>query len=124
MKKWIAACLFAAALAPAAGCDIVTADLRAEETAPWHKTYQLDAKGRVEIHNINGKIVVEPSTGSVVEVDATRKARGASPEAAKAALERVSIVEDISSSRVRLDTKVTKAEGLTFGNNNAQVEYH
>src|SRR4029077_3468436 len=32
-----------------AGCDIVTADLRAEQTAQWQKTYPLDASGRVEI---------------------------------------------------------------------------
>jgi len=46
-----------------AGCDIVTADLRSEETSQWHKTYQLDANGRLEINNVNGKIEVEPSTG-------------------------------------------------------------
>ena len=31
---------------PWPACDIVTADLRSEETAQWHKTYQLDANGR------------------------------------------------------------------------------
>ena len=28
-----------------AGCDIVTADLRSEETAQWHKAYQLEPNG-------------------------------------------------------------------------------
>src|SRR5436190_13241635 len=82
-----------------AACDIVTADLRSEETAQWHKTYQLEANGRLELNNVNGKIVIEPSTGNTVDVSALKKARGASPEAAKAALERASIVEDVSSGR-------------------------
>ena len=91
MKLWLAIPVLAASVA-AAGCDIVTADLRAEESASWHKTYQLEPKGRVEISNVNGKIEVEPSTGNTVEVEATKKARGASTEAAKAALERVTIL--------------------------------
>ena len=104
------------------GCDIVTADLRSEETAQWHKTYQLDPAGRVEIGNVNGKIEVEPSTGNTVDVTALKKARGASPEAAKAALDRATITEDVSSGRVRLETKITRSEGI-FGGNNLTVEY-
>lgn len=107
-----------------AGCDIVTADLRSEETAQWQKTYQLDANGRLEINNVNGKIVVEPSAGNTVEVSATKKARGASPEAAKAALERASIVEDVSSGRIRIDTKMANLSGIVFNGGNASVEYH
>jgi hypothetical protein len=107
-----------------AGCDIVTANLRSEETAQWHRTYQLDPNGRVEISNVNGKIEVEPSTGNTVDVTATKKARGASSDAAKAALERASFAEDVSSSRVRIDTKIARAEGIAFGGGNVQVEYH
>ena len=107
-----------------AGCDIVTADLRSEETAQWHKTYQLDANGRLEINNVNGKIVVEPSAGNTVDVSALKKARGASPEAAKAALERASIVEDVSSGRIRIDTKMANLSGIVFNGGNATVEYH
>jgi DUF4097 and DUF4098 domain-containing protein YvlB len=99
----------------AAGCDIVTADLRSEETAQWHKTYTLDAGGRVEIANVNGKIEVEPSAGNTVDVTAFKKARAATPESAKAALARVSIAEDASPSRVRIDTKIARAEGLFSG---------
>jgi len=105
------------------GCDIVTADLRSEETAQWHKTYQLDQAGRVEIGNVNGKIEVEPSTGNTVDVTAVKKARGATPEAAKAALERATINEDVSSGRVKIETKIARSEGI-FGGNNVTVEYH
>src|SRR5262249_5066269 len=101
----------------------VTADLRAEESAQWHKTYQLDPKGRVEISNVNGKIEVEPSSGNTVDVDATRKARGVSPEAAKAELERVTIVEDVSNGRIRIETKVPRSSGFGFLTGSVQVEY-
>jgi Toastrack DUF4097 len=121
MKLWLAVPLLAASIA-ATGCDIITADLRAEESAQWHKTYQLDPKGRVEIANVNGKIEVEPSTGNAVEVDATKKARGASPEAAKAALDRVAIVEDVSGGRIRIETKIAKTSGITFSTG-VNVEY-
>jgi DUF4097 and DUF4098 domain-containing protein YvlB len=107
-----------------AGCDIVTADLRSEETATWHKTYQLDANGQVEINNVNGKIVIEPSSGNTVDVSALKKARGASPEAAKAALDRASIVEDVSSGRIKIDTKMANMSGIVLNGGNTSVEYH
>lgn len=122
MKLWIAVPVLVAAVA-SAGCDIVTADLRAEESSQWHKSYQLAPKGHLEIHNVNGKIEVEPSTGNTVEIDATRKARGASPEAAKAALERVSIAEDVSDAGIRIDTRIAKSEGFSFTSGGVQVEY-
>lgn len=120
MKLWLAVPVLAASVA-VAGCDIITADLRAEESAQWQKTYQLDPKGRVEISNVNGKIEVEPSTGNTVEVSATKKARGASAEAAKAALERVTIAEDVSSGRIRIETKNPRTSGFMMGG--VTVEY-
>jgi len=122
MKLWVAVPLLAASIA-ATACDIVTADFRSEESAQWSKSYQLEPKGRVEISNVNGKIQVEPSTGNAVEVEATKKARGASPEAAKAALDRVTIAEDVSGGRIRVETKVQRVSGFSFGNGGVQVEY-
>ena len=58
------------------GCDIVTADCKAQETAEWRKTYELTPGGRVEISNVNGRIEVEPSDGNTVEVVAVKSARG------------------------------------------------
>jgi DUF4097 and DUF4098 domain-containing protein YvlB len=123
MRLWIAVPVVAAAVV-CAGCDIVTADLRAEESAQWHKSYTLDPKGHLEIHNVNGKIVVEPSTGNTVEVDATKKAHGGSSEAAKSALDRVSIADDVSGGRIRIDTKVARTSGFSFMTGGVTVEYH
>jgi DUF4097 and DUF4098 domain-containing protein YvlB len=106
-----------------AGCDIVTADLRSQETSEWHKTYTLDSNGRVEIGNVNGKITVESASGNTVDVVAVKKAKGATPEAAKAALERATIVEEASSSLVKIETKIAKNEGISFNTGNLTVEY-
>jgi DUF4097 and DUF4098 domain-containing protein YvlB len=106
-----------------AGCDIVTADLRSEESTTWQKSYPLDANGRLEIHNVNGRIRVEPSTGNSVEVTATKKARGATPEQAKASLERASIVETVSPGSVKLETKIARTTGFVMNGGNLQVEY-
>ncbi len=122
-RRLLPALLLPLLFAAQAGCDIVTADLRSEETSEWHKTYQLDANGRLEINNVNGKIEVEPSAGQTVDVTALKKARGASPDAAKAALERASIVEDVSSGRIRIQTKMANLSGIVLHGSNATVEY-
>jgi hypothetical protein len=123
MKAWIAVPVLAAAVVAATGCDIVTADMRAEEKAQWHKSYTLDAEGRVEIHNVNGRIFVEPSTGNTVDVAATKKARGASSEAAKSALDSVSIAEDVDGGHIRIDTKTPRKSGFSFMTGSVTVEY-
>jgi hypothetical protein len=122
VRRRLPVLLFPLLLGSLPGCDIVTA--RSEETTQWHKTYQLEPNGRVEINDVNGKIEVEPSTGNTVDVFALKKGRGGSPDAAKAALERVSIVEDVSPSRIRIDTKWPNLSGMVFNGGSVQVEYH
>jgi DUF4097 and DUF4098 domain-containing protein YvlB len=104
------------------GCDVVTADLKHSETAEWRKTYELAAGGRVEIRNVNGKIVVEPSTGNVVEVVAQKTAKAATPAAAKEALERIEIREEVSPSSISISTKVPRGGGW-FEMGGTQVKY-
>jgi DUF4097 and DUF4098 domain-containing protein YvlB len=124
LRRLLVAAVLPVMLVAAGGCDIVTADLRSEETAQWHKTYPLDANGTLEISNINGKIDVQAIDGNTVDVTAVKKARGVSSEAAKAALERVTITEDVSSSRVKIATKQERNAGGLFGGPNVNVEYH
>ena len=106
-----------------AGCDLAMSELNTEETAEWRKSYPLDAAGRVEIINVNGKIVVEPSSGNTVEVVALKKGRGATPEAAKAALARVTFGENVSSSLVKIDTKIARLDGIVINQGGVQVDY-
>jgi hypothetical protein len=121
-RRLLPALMLPLLLASMAGCDIVTADLRSEETAQWHKAYQLDANGRVEIANVNGRIAVEPSDGNTVDVTAIKKAKGASTDAAKAALERATIVEDVSAGRIKIATRMTNTSGIVLSGH-VQVEY-
>ena len=108
----LAAVWLSAMFASVSACDIVTADLKAQETAEWKKSYSLQPGGRVEISNVNGKIDVEPSAGNTVEVVAVKAARGASQEAARQALERIEIIDSASPSAVRIETKFPRTSGL------------
>ena len=94
------------------GCDVVTADLKHSETAEWRKTYELAPGGRVEISNINGRIQVEPSTGNAVEIVALKSAKAATSDAAKAALERIEIREDVSASSISVATKLLRSAAM------------
>jgi hypothetical protein len=109
-------------LAISAGCDVITADLKHTETAEWRKSYELPPNGRVEISNINGKVVVEPSSGRTVEVIAVSTARGATPESAREALKRIEIRDESSNEGVRISTKVVRSEGW-FNNGGGRVTY-
>src|SRR5436190_1255509 len=123
-RRLLPVLLFPLMIGPLAGCDIVHGGMGSvEETAQWHKTYTLDANGRLELNNVNGKITVEPSTGNTVDITALKKARAGSPEAAKAALERTSINEVASPGSIRIDTKMAKLEGIVLNSGSVQVEY-
>jgi hypothetical protein len=121
-RPYGAAIALPALLVLSAGCDVVTADLRHTETAEWRKSYELAADGRVDISNVNGKIVVEPSTGRTVEVVAKKSAKAASSDLARAALDRIEIREEASRELVRISTRVGPGGGW-FGGANSQVHY-
>ena len=89
----------------AAGCELAMA--REQATAEWTKSFPLAAGGRLEVDNVNGRIDVQGWDGSTVDVRAERVGKGATPEAAKRMLDRIEIAEEISTARVRLQTKVT-----------------
>lgn len=105
-----------------AGCDIAMADFKQKETAEWRKTYELQPGGHVEISNVNGKIDVQPGTGNTVEVVALKSARAASSEAAKEALTRIEIQENVSPGDIRIQTRLQRS-GSIFSSGNMQVEY-
>lgn len=117
-----AAVLLPVLAAGAAGCDIVSADFRHKETTEWRKTFQLEAGGRVDISNVNGRIAVEPSTGNVVEVIAEKSARGPTPEAARENLKRIEIREDVSPSSIKIETRHQRSGGL-FHRGGGEVRY-
>jgi len=122
MRAALAAPVLAAGLLTLPGCDVVTADLKHSETAEWRKTYELAPGGHVAISNVNGRIKVEPASGNTVEVVAQKTAKGANAAAAKEALERIEIRDEVSSSGVRVSTKLPRGGGW-FEMGGAQVQY-
>jgi DUF4097 and DUF4098 domain-containing protein YvlB len=96
-------------------CDIVTADLKHAATAEWRKTYTLEAGGRVEVNNVNGRIRVTPSEGNQVEIVAEKKGKGVSEQAAKEAVDRIEITESVSGSTIRVETKTPRTSGVFGG---------
>src|SRR5215203_4125632 len=98
-------------LVASAGCDIAMAEHKAKETSEWRKSYQLQPGGRFEIGNVNGKIQILPGEGNTIEVVATKIGRGMTAEAAKEALGRVEIAEDVSPGVVKIQTKMPNRSG-------------
>lgn len=110
--------------ATSAACDIAIADHKEKETAEWRKTYELQAGGRLEIGNVNGKIDVRPGQGNTVEVVAEKIASGATKEAAREALARIEINEtEASPTSVKIETKLQKGSAGIFSGGNLQVQY-
>jgi bifunctional DNA-binding transcriptional regulator/antitoxin component of YhaV-PrlF toxin-antitoxin module len=118
----LAALLLPLLLTITAGCDLAMADFKQKETAEWRKTYEIQPGGRLEISNVNGKIDVEPSSGNTVEVVALKTAKGSSVDAARQALQRIEIREDISSTVVRLETKLQSGSAM-FSGGGLEVHY-
>jgi hypothetical protein len=106
--------LLALALPVAAGCDIVGAGFHEQESDQWTRSYPLQAGGRVEVINVNGKIAVTGTDTNMVEVIALRIGKGSNPESAKEALSQIEIREESSPDRVRLETKLPSSSGF-FG---------
>ena len=108
LPRSIPAAMCVAAVLAVSGCELVTADLRAQETAEWRKTYDIAEGGRLEVRNVNGAIDVSPAEGRRVEVVAVKKARGSSPEAAREALARMEIAETSDARGVSIETRLPR----------------
>jgi len=110
-------------LAASAGCDIAMAEFREQETAEWRKTFELQAGGRVEISNVNGKIDVTPGQGNAVEIVAKKTGKAASQEIAKQALERIRITDSVSGGVIKVETMLDRSNGGMFEHSSRQVDY-
>ena len=104
-----------------AGCDLSLGHLTARATDEWSRSYPLEAGGEIRIVNTNGKIEIEGTDGSTVEVKAEKIARGATDAAAHELLPRIVIKEDIKPDRVSLETE--RMSGIMIGAA-FEVRYH
>jgi DUF4097 and DUF4098 domain-containing protein YvlB len=106
--------LFAVSLL-AAGCDINVGEhgfsmdvATGKAQDEWTRSYTLESGGRLEIVNVNGVINAAPGDGSKVEVRAERIVKARTDEAARDVLNQIQIAEEVSPTRVRIETKVPK----------------
>ena len=104
------------ALLASAGCELAFTGLSAQSKDEWNRTYSLSPEGQVELTNANGEINVEPSTDGKVHVRAERTAKAATEEAARELLTKITIREDVSADRIRLQTEGPARSFLNGGN--------
>jgi hypothetical protein len=90
--------------------DIDFASGKATDT--WSRTYTVEAGGRFELINVNGRITAEATDGKDVVVEATRTAKGRSDEVAKENLAKLEIREEVGGSTVRVESRPPRFSGF------------
>ena len=102
----------AAATALLAACNLQFST-GIEAKSPWSRTYKVAAGATLELKEPNGRITIEATDGTEIQVSAVRFAKAPTEEAAKAAAEKIQINEKASDDRVELDS--TAGFQLTSG---------
>jgi hypothetical protein len=113
--------LFVLALGAALSSCVPIHGLEARASDEWTRTYKLAPGGEIVIGNTNGKIEIEGTDGSTVDVRAERIARGATDAAARELLPRIVIKEDATPERITLTTE--RLSGIMIGVS-FEVRYH
>jgi DUF4097 and DUF4098 domain-containing protein YvlB len=103
LTRWPQRTLAAGALVLASGCGLQLS-LNAEARDEWKRSYTLAKDGAFEIRETNGRIEIQATEGNAVEVIGTRIVKAATDEAAKDALKRLEITENVTPDRISLDT--------------------
>lgn len=102
------------------GCEVAVGSWQAEQKEAWNRDYPIEAGGRFELTNTNGRITVAASADARIHVRAEKVAKGVSEEAARESLKQMEIVEEVDGDSVSLRTRTPS--GKWFGNN-GRVEY-
>jgi hypothetical protein len=103
-----------------AGCDIKATEnghfsldfAAGKATDTWSRTYTVTPGGRFELINVNGRITAQPADGTELIVEATRTAKARSDEAAKEALAKLEIREEVGGSTVRVESRPPRMSGF------------
>jgi hypothetical protein len=100
-------------LAALAGCGLhFSPNVEAKED--WTRRYTLTSGGSFEVRETNGRVQVRGGDGDAVEVTATKIGRGIDDTAARQALARIEIREEVSPASIVLDS-TAKSGGPSFG---------
>ena len=106
MKTTLARALAVVAAAAALAACNLQFSTGIEAKSPWSRTYKVTTGATLEIREPNGRITIEATDGSEIQVTATRVAKAPTEEAAKAAAEKIQINEKASDDRVELDSTI------------------
>jgi hypothetical protein len=87
----------------------------------WTRSYPLADGGQLQIANTNGTVEIEGVSGSTVDVRAERVAHAATDAAARDLLSRSGIKEDVTASRISLESERTSGFLTNVG---YEVHYH
>jgi hypothetical protein len=90
--------------------DIDFASGKASDT--WSRTYTVEPGGRFELINVNGRITAEPSDGKEIVVEGRRTAKARTDEAAKEALAKLEIREEVGGATVRVESRPPRMSGF------------
>jgi hypothetical protein len=90
--------------------DIDFASGKATDT--WSRTYKVEANGRFELINVNGRVTAEATDGTEVIVEGKRSAKGRSDEVAKENLAKLEIREEVSAASVRVESRPPRLSGF------------
>lgn len=104
----------------ASGCDVTVdgkgdfgfnlASGKAQDE--WTRSYEIEAGGRLEIVNVNGRITAEAGDGPTTVITAERIVRAATDEGARDLLSKIDMREETSSSRVRVEVRAPRTSGV------------
>ena len=89
----------------------------------WTRSYKVANGGRVELINVNGRIVAEPASGDTFELVGERTVKASSDEAAKELLAKIEMNEEVGDASVRVEVRSARFGGRMFGFNNAQIKW-
>jgi DUF4097 and DUF4098 domain-containing protein YvlB len=102
-----------------AACGMGPYNAEARDT--WSRTYTLSKTGEVSIGNVNGRVEIEGTDGSTVEVNAERIARAATEQLAKELVPRIPINDRSTPDLVFVETG--RINGILIGAS-FTVQYH
>jgi len=108
-----------AAFLPA--CGMPMGPYKAEARDTWKHTYSISKDGEVSIFNVNGRIDVEGTDGSTVEVEAERIAHAATDQLANDLLPKIPINDRSTPDLVHVETG--RINGILIGAS-FEVHYH
>jgi hypothetical protein len=79
----------------------------------WTRSYAVQAGGRFELINVNGRVTAEASDGTAIEVKAERTTKAGSDESARELLAKIEMREEVGDGRVRVEVRAPRFSGMS-----------